>query len=151
MFKWERLAKSMASPPPPVVRDLCQEAGEHLRALGHYSKDHENVLFIKSESSATENEFLTLIIDLRENHRPPTHQNIYSAGELHASLKLYEQEIIVHIYGADTYGIVLALNPAAGTNLLKFIESCTDTLDKHLPYEVADPDWDIERAWYNHR
>lgn len=134
--------------PPPVVRDLYENTGDHLRALGQYSDDNERVLFIRDDDNQPSRaEFLTFLDNLKNDANSLHRHNVYSAGELHASVELYDNEVVIHIHAKDPYGIAMSLDPAAGSNLLTFIESCTDTLSEHTPYRVTDPNWSAIPGW----
>ena len=114
------------------VSFLRRTARTSLRAVVRYDADGFEVLHVRDD---VETRYEPVeVADAVERHRTAEaverrHETGLRAGEHGATVRVYEEAVVVHIPRNDgTYGAVVSLDVEAAANCVSFVRSCLSTL-----------------------
>lgn len=109
----------------PLIKYLEERAGEYHRGTVRYEGDDTNVLYLRDD---LQEKRLTSEIDrMLSRLRPesaPKEERSFPFGELRATVRLFEQAILLHFPTGNDRGIVVSLEPETARDLNTFIGEC---------------------------
>ncbi|MFB6161099.1 MAG: hypothetical protein ABEJ61_07980 [Haloferacaceae archaeon] len=110
-----------------LVTFLRQKARTSLRAVVRYDAEGFEVLHARDDVG-TRYEPVE-VADAIERHRASEtvdrrHESVLRAGAHGATLRVYEEAVVVHLPRTDRYGAVVSLDPGAAANCLSFVQAC---------------------------
>jgi len=102
-----------------------RQAGEYHRGTVRYDGDETDVMYLREDVKKTR---LTSQIDeMLERLRPEasvSEQRAFPFGDLNATVRLFDEAILVHFPVGTDRGIVVSLEPEVARDLNAFIEGC---------------------------
>ena len=110
---------------------LEEQAGENLRGVVQYSKDSTDVPYLRDD--VREVRLQSQVDRMLRRIRPESsskEEMAFPFGDLHATLRIFDEAIILHFpLGADR-GLVISLEPEAAAQLNSFVNGCLDRLGR---------------------
>lgn len=108
-----------------LIDYLEQRAGEHHRGTVRYDGDDTDVLYLRDDIRETR---LTSQIDRMLGRLRPEasskEERSFPFGELNATVRLFDEAILLHFPVGNDRGIVVSLEPETARDLNTFIGEC---------------------------
>jgi hypothetical protein len=129
-----------------LVGFLDDVAGRHLRGIVRYHADDYRFLFDRADAGwgPGEQADLEAFVDqfrhaeLTETERTEA----LNVGNHHATVRLYDEAVVLHFPQGEDVGTLVSLDPEAATDLAEFVSACLKYLFRDSPQEIANaPDW----------
>lgn len=109
-----------------LIDYLQDRAGEYHRGTIQYDRHDFDILHTRDDVRET---YLRSRVDrILKRIRPESsteEERSFSFGELNATVRLFDEVIIIHFPQAKDRGIIVSLEPETASNLSTFIEECT--------------------------
>jgi hypothetical protein len=115
---------------------LDQQAGDSLRAVGHYSADDYEVVHLRDDlrQQYTDDEIEGIVEGLRwESFGKSTQEGQFHLGPLNCSIKAFEEAVVMHFPYDDKRGTLVSLDSGAARDLLQFIDECLTRIERTQP------------------
>ena len=110
-----------------LFKYLEKRAGENLRGVVRYSQDSTDVPYLRDDVQEVRLE--SQVDRMLRRMRPESsskEEMSFPFGDLHATLRIFDEAIILHFpLGADR-GLVISLEPEAAAQLNSFVNGCLD-------------------------
>jgi len=129
----------------PVVQFLREVAGDHLRSVLQYDEADYRVLYLRDDLQAgyedgDRNEVVAAL--RRADPASDVIGRLGPAGELHSTVRLYDETVTIHVKQRGDFGTFVTLDPAAAGQLTGFLSRLMRVLDRHSPQSFdARPGW----------
>lgn len=113
------------------VRFLHTRAGDAVRTAFRYSNTDWEALYLRGDVETAElRESVTSIMErLRADQPIVAHDEYQQIGEPQASVQIYEEGVLVHIWESDTHGVAISLDVEVAKNLSEFVDQCAEALN----------------------
>lgn len=112
---------------------LEQRAGDSLRAVGHYSTDNYEIVYLRDDvrEQYSDDKIEEIVEDLRwESFAKPTQERQYRLGSLTCSIQAFEEGVVMHFPYDDNRGTLISLAPGAARQLMGFIDDCLSQINE---------------------
>lgn len=115
----------------PLIEYLEQRAREYHRGTVRYDGDDTTVLYLRDDLKQAR---LTSEIDrMLSRLRPEAHpreERSFPFGELRATVRLFDEAILLHFPIGNDRGIVVSLEPETARDLNTFIGECEKRISR---------------------
>lgn len=108
-------------PHDELLSYLRHRADHHLRGVVHYNGDETDILYLRDD--IRRERMMSEIDRMLRRLRPdsePSEERAFPFGDLYATVRRFEEPVILHFPQGDDRGLVVALEP----DLNSFIEEC---------------------------
>ena len=119
-----------------LVTFMKDVAGEHLRGVLAYDENGFDVVYIREDIMQNRSGDASLADDLPVIHdlamaeeRLPA--EVSSFGRYHATVRVFEQAVLVQLVVGESRGFGISLDPAAARQLSNFVQRCTGFLEEN--------------------
>lgn len=131
-----------------TIAKFCRnKAGESLRGVYHYSDGEYEALYLRDDiAEQYTDEGLTDFFELvAESEDTDTQQEeALHVGTHHATLRLYDDALLLQFPQGEDIGTLIALDPTAGRDISAFVVQCLETLHQTSEQDVQNaPVWDF--------
>jgi hypothetical protein len=129
-----------------LVEFLREAAGDRLRGVVRYRADDYRFLFDREDAGwgPSEQADLETFVDqfrhaeLEEAERT----DALNVGNHHATVRLYDEAVVLHFPQGEDVGTLVSLDPAAAASLAEFVSACLKYLFRDSPQRIENaPDW----------
>lgn len=116
------------------VRNLAEylndRVGDYHRGTVRYEKEAIEIIYLREDirERRLESDVEMMLKRLRPESKEAEEQ-AFRFGELRATMRSFEQAIIIHFPRGDSRGVVVALEPDIGRNFNDFLRECLQQLD----------------------
>lgn len=112
-----------------LVEYLNERAGKYHRGTVRYEKDAIEILHLRDDikERRLESDIKMMLERLRPESKEAEEQ-AFRFGELRATMRSFEQAIILHFPLGDSRGVVVSLEPEVGRNFNDFLRECLQQL-----------------------
>lgn len=128
-----------------MVEFLRQDAGPYLRSAFHYDAEEYELLYIRDDvdEQYTDEELQRVVDDWRaKKWDGDEYERLLSVGNLHCTVRLFDEAIIFHFAQGPRVGTVVTLDPQAGRDLVEFVTECLRQLHLGSPQTIENaPGW----------
>lgn len=129
------------------IAELCQqEAGAYLRTVVHYENSDYEMLYLRDDvaDEYTTSELTKYYDELSvEEEREKRQTDVLNVGNHHATLRMYDDALILHFPQGDDIGTVISFDPEAGRECSQFVVRCLSQLYATAEQDIPrSPDWD---------
>lgn len=121
-----------------------QEVGQSLRLVGHYTDDEIDLVYLRTDLQKRYDEAdfqQTFAIHRQDKAAAAKQQSVISAGNHHATLRIYDEALVFNFVQTDDMGTIVSVAPEVGRDLLTFVTRCLKQLQANSPQEVTGPEW----------
>lgn len=109
-----------------LVETVRERTGSALRAVVVYRGDETALLYRRDDLGSVANDPIQAVLEtVRE--RDPRH-DAPGDGRRHASVELYDDEVVIHLPETATRGTLVSLDLAVARELGGFVEECAVAL-----------------------
>lgn len=129
-----------------LVEFCQQEAGPYLRAVFHYENGEFERLYVRDDVAEqySESEWDDYFSRLAAEEEDETGQTTaLNVGNHHATLRLYDDALVLHFPQGEEVGTMVSFDPEAGRECSKFVLQSLHQLytssDQDIP---RSPDWE---------
>lgn len=108
-----------------LIDYLEKKAGEYHRGTVRYDEADTDVLHLRED--VRETRLMSQIDRMLKRIRPessPSEVRSFPFGELNATVRLFEEAIIIHFPRGNDRGIIVSLEPETARNLNTFVGEC---------------------------
>lgn len=108
-----------------LVTYLQDQAGDYLRGVVRYHRNTNDLLYMRED--IREQRLQSQIDRMLERLQPESHtaeERAFPFGDLHVTVRRFEEVIIMHFPTGSNRGIVVSLEPAATRDLNTFTTEC---------------------------
>lgn len=114
-----------------LVNYLEDRAGEYHQGTIRYTRDDFDILHLREDVRET---YLTSrIARILRRVRPESsidETRSFQFGELTATVRLFEEVIIIHFPRGNERGVVVSLEPETASNLSTFVSECINRIQE---------------------
>lgn len=114
-----------------LLRYLEDQAGEHLRGIARYERDSIDVPYLRDDLREVR---MHSQVDRMLRRLRPESDSIEDAafpfGDMHATVRLFDEAIIMHFPLGVGRGMVVAMEPETASRLNTFVSECLVRLDR---------------------
>lgn len=117
-------------PRSELVRFLKHEAGEYLRGVVRHHRGSMDMLYLRSD--IREYRLQSQVDRMLTRIQPESHtaeEKAFPFGDLHATVRLFDDATIIHLPTGSRRGIVVSLDPGAARDLASFASRCLDHIE----------------------
>lgn len=115
------------SEPSDFVTYMRKQAGDSLRLIGLYNHETFKIQCARPDLDRkfTEQDLQEMATELRKESIERYHEEqAFTLGSLDATVRLFENAVVIHYPRDQVSGTVVSLEREAGMQLSKFIEEC---------------------------
>ena len=108
-----------------LVNYLEERAGEYHRGTVRYDQTDTDVLHLRDD--VREERMLSEINRMLQRLRPEAtmqEEQAFPFGELHATVRVFEDALVLHFPISSKHGVVVSLEPETARNLNTFLGEC---------------------------
>ena len=112
---------------------LDQRAGDSLRAVGHYSADDYEIVYLRDDvrDRYSDADIKEIVKNLRwESFAKSTHEGQYHLGSLNCSIQAFVEGVVMQFPYDDKHGTLITLDPGAARQLVAFIDDCLTRIEQ---------------------
>lgn len=109
------------------VSFMREQAGDSLRLVGLYNHETFNIQYVRPDLDRkfTEQDLREMATELRKESIERYHEEqAFTLGSLDATVRLFENAVIIHYPRGQISGTIVSLEREAGMQLSQFIEEC---------------------------
>ncbi|WP_132060262.1 DUF7522 family protein [Halorussus amylolyticus] len=122
-----QISKSLAS-------YLYNRVGELLRGVIHYEHDEFKLVYLRDDIREQRyREDVTQMLGRIKQEGTTEEEQSFPFGELHATIRAFDETIFMHFPIGEQIGVVVALEPDVAQNLNSFIDDCLDHIYEEYP------------------
>ena len=114
-----------------LLRYLEKQAGSNLRGVARYDYDSTDVPYLRED--IREVRMLSQVDRMLRRLRPesdPNEEKAFPFGDMHATLRIFDEAVIMHFPLGVGRGIVVAMEPEAASQLTTFVDGCLSRVTK---------------------
>lgn len=114
-----------------LIRYLDEQAGEYLRGVVRYDRESTDVPHLRDD--VRESRLISQIDRMLSRLRPEStsaEERSFPFGDLHVTLRMFDEAIIMHFPLGRDRGVVVSLEPETARQLNTFVGGCLERLEK---------------------
>ncbi|AUV84468.1 hypothetical protein C2R22_23260 (plasmid) [Salinigranum rubrum] len=126
----------------PLTRDLAgfleERAGDYLRAVGHYTQDSYEILYLRDDiqTKYAEDQIEEIVEELRWGSFAKSNQEgLYNLGTLNCTVQCFDEGVVMQFFHDETSGALVSLDPEAASQLHRFVGECLQEIREEYPPE----------------
>ena len=115
---------------------LNDRVGDQLRGVAHYREDDFTVVYLRDDirEHRHRDEIDQMLTRIKQEGTANEEQS-FPFGHLHATLRIFDETIFMHLPIENLSGVVVALEPEVALKLNSFVGDCLEHIYEQYPFE----------------
>lgn len=118
-----------------LARYLNDRVGDLLRGVAHYREDEFTVVYLRDDvREERHRDEVGQMLNRIKHEGTAKEEQSFPFGHLHATLRIFDQTILLHFPIENQTGVVVALEPEVARSLNSFVGDCLDHIYDEYPF-----------------